>query len=1041
MNVDQFLILLGGIIIAGFIGNLVFRYLKIPSVLLLIALGLLLGPVLHIVPTAPLLDIAPYFGTLALLIILFEGGLDLEIHKVLEEAGATLLLTIATFLISYLLVFGFAFFILKLPLVAALILAGMLGGTSPAIILPVVSQLRISKNLQTMLSIEPALADALIIVSVLLTLQIHQSPTTSFWDIAQSVIGSFLIAIVIAVLAGVVWARFISTLRGEAVSYMLTLGFLFLLYVAFEHSGGNGAVGILFFGTILANVGPIVQQVSGKIRRFLGVKIDATKYALDQFVHNITVEISFLVRTFFFVFLGLLIDFQRFTPEAIAIIFGLTLLLLLGRFLGAQLLFKLRPHFSVREKWLTVAMVPRGLATAVMAFLPISLGIPGTESFVLYALGTIVLTSFIMSGLVAYVEFKFPPEVEEAPGTAGVTPPAQTAATAPVHSAVTNDTGAPSSTAAPQTTEKVPPAVSEESSSIFPQLEKESATHHPTLAELLMQWFGISWFRFKELDFIAIQSLRFRDTLFWFQTLATTFTVTLGVMLDLPIIVTIGLFFSPIAPLMNTISFSLTTGDVYLFLKALTKFLATTALVFFLSLLISLVLPFIGIPELLHHIMNPTLLDFVLAVAAGIFLSLVILRGRSTELLLIAPLIAYLIFLPIVTLGFSLGSAGEMPQLLRAITGSFLLFTTNLTGLLLGSVIILLLLRVTHHVASEYIEEWKQEELGSRWLRKLFAESRIARWLGATGTVRARIFVLLVFALILMIPLQRTVDEITLRYKVSQILKNAATEFFEQPNRSSVLAVEYDVREHQVIARIRIATSQFFTQKEIHSFEREVETRLGMPVELHLIQSPGSIGAAPESLPTTEHQFETFPERLNYLLSDLEAAIAAIPATSGIRILHIGPRFVPATRQTLIEVSYLRHRELSEETASLVKSLIAQSLQIPIYNVILQWIPDYYTSTTPQLSHFQNPVRQIRLIDVLLLHPSVHLTIYLPSKVEDLEEIKQRLAQQLANYLTPDQWTLLVGSTQQYEAMLSVPEATFNAQAASQDEVRRDTTQ
>lgn len=37
------------------------------------------------------------------------------------------------------------------------------------------------------------------------------------------------------------------------------------------------------------------------------------------------------------------------------------------------------------------AMFPRGVATAVMAFLPISTGIPGTELFPIYALTVIVL--------------------------------------------------------------------------------------------------------------------------------------------------------------------------------------------------------------------------------------------------------------------------------------------------------------------------------------------------------------------------------------------------------------------------------------------------------------------------------------------------------------------------------------------------------------------------------------------------------------------------------------------------------------------------
>lgn len=62
------LILLGGIIGLGFLGNLFFEKTRIPDVLLLIGAGLLLGPVFQVVPPEEVRSFMPVFGTVALFI-------------------------------------------------------------------------------------------------------------------------------------------------------------------------------------------------------------------------------------------------------------------------------------------------------------------------------------------------------------------------------------------------------------------------------------------------------------------------------------------------------------------------------------------------------------------------------------------------------------------------------------------------------------------------------------------------------------------------------------------------------------------------------------------------------------------------------------------------------------------------------------------------------------------------------------------------------------------------------------------------------------
>ena len=100
MTVPLLFALVGSVILVGFLANLLFRVTKIPSVLLLVGLGVVLGPVTGLIRTDALLAIAPFFGAAALLVILFEGGLELEIVHVVRHAPRTALLAAVVFCLS-----------------------------------------------------------------------------------------------------------------------------------------------------------------------------------------------------------------------------------------------------------------------------------------------------------------------------------------------------------------------------------------------------------------------------------------------------------------------------------------------------------------------------------------------------------------------------------------------------------------------------------------------------------------------------------------------------------------------------------------------------------------------------------------------------------------------------------------------------------------------------------------------------------------------------------------------------------------------------
>ncbi|MCP8307120.1 MAG: cation:proton antiporter [archaeon] len=86
MDVAQVFILVGIIVIIGFLGSYLFRKTGIPDVIILILLGALVGPVLNLVERSVLISVAPIFAALAITVILFDGGLNLNLYLVLKES-------------------------------------------------------------------------------------------------------------------------------------------------------------------------------------------------------------------------------------------------------------------------------------------------------------------------------------------------------------------------------------------------------------------------------------------------------------------------------------------------------------------------------------------------------------------------------------------------------------------------------------------------------------------------------------------------------------------------------------------------------------------------------------------------------------------------------------------------------------------------------------------------------------------------------------------------------------------------------------------
>lgn len=373
----------------GYIGNFLFNRKGIPDNLLLILFGIALGPALHLIDPTGFTNIAPIFSNLALLIILFDGGMNLNLYKVLEESPKAMMLGVVNVLLSMALTAAFTSVVLGWELLHGLLLGTIVGGTSSSIVLSLTKKMDVPERIDTLLSLESVFTDAIVIVLGITFLDLIVSAKSMvFSEAAKSIASAFSIGVVFGLICGVVWLKLLSTIRDQTYDDILTLSVTLFFYGLTEVVGGNGAIFALMFGLVLGNGAEI-----GGIFRMEGI------VEIGSIMRKFMSQMSFFIRTYFFVYLGLIL----FIENSMTVLYSvaLSLLLLVGRFIGVMFTTFRDPELSECSSILT-SMMPRGLAAAIMAQLVASSGIAYSSMFPELIM-IVIIVSVVISSMGAAV--------------------------------------------------------------------------------------------------------------------------------------------------------------------------------------------------------------------------------------------------------------------------------------------------------------------------------------------------------------------------------------------------------------------------------------------------------------------------------------------------------------------------------------------------------------------------------------------------------------------------------------------------------------
>ena len=397
MKVTTVFAITGLVIGVGFAGRALFRKTRIPDIPILLGIGVLLGPVLHWVETPMLLPLAPYVGTLALLVIMLEGGMSLDVDRVLHQAKWAFQLTVAAFFCAVLAVGAAFHWIAGAPILQSLLLGAILGCISGAIVIPLVREMRMAENTRTILTLESALGDALAVVTVLLLVQYYHTPHLSVGQQIASMVNAFWWGGVLGALGGVLWVRFLASLGRMPLSYMLTMAAILLLYAASEAIHSSGIFAVLLFGIAISNAATLVRKFPS-LRESADWK--ASEFSLHKTIRWFHEEVTFIARVFFFVYLGMLLQIGGFDWKFAIVSVVIVAVIYLTRHFAVRSMEWLGRTRVTFERKLLIGMAPRGLASAVLATVPAAAGIPGTEPFIQYTFVVILATNLLLTGSV-----------------------------------------------------------------------------------------------------------------------------------------------------------------------------------------------------------------------------------------------------------------------------------------------------------------------------------------------------------------------------------------------------------------------------------------------------------------------------------------------------------------------------------------------------------------------------------------------------------------------------------------------------------------
>lgn len=370
-----------------------FARTKIPDVLWLFTIGLIIGPVCGWVKPENFGAVGPVFTTITLVFILFESGIDQRLEPLINSLSGTAKITTYNFVATCLVAGSIAYFYTDLGLLRSLMLGSIVGGTSSAVVTTLARVFPMTERSRTILVLESAFSDVYTLAVPLTLLSAYKIGKVDLAFVTGQMIAAFILAAMLGIAGAFGWSILLNRMRTLQNTVFTTPAFVFVIYGIVELLGFSGPIAALTFGVTLGNIDvlgpPIIRNV-----------ISSKPIALNDNERAFFSEAVFLLRTFFFVYIGISVRLYDWWPFALGAI--ITGALFLVRIPIVRL--AVPRDTPTKDAAFMAAMIPKGLGAAVLASLPVQQGVIGGETIQSVVFSIILCTTLLTTLLTFLVD-------------------------------------------------------------------------------------------------------------------------------------------------------------------------------------------------------------------------------------------------------------------------------------------------------------------------------------------------------------------------------------------------------------------------------------------------------------------------------------------------------------------------------------------------------------------------------------------------------------------------------------------------------------
>jgi len=387
--VAQLLVVVAGLLIIGAVGESIFSRTGIPDVVWLVLAGIFAGPIFEVISPKVLEPAVPFFGAIALTIILSGGARRLRLMDVAEAAPRALLLSLVGFLFSVASIYIYFWLVTELGFVKPLspllwLTAGtIVGGNSALILMPTLAGAGAETRVSRLLEVESSGTDAFCIVMTMVLIDLL---VTGSADLSRPFVAlgrEIGIGVVFGTVAAAVLIPGIPAMRDKPHGYTLFLSAELILYALTNLASGNGAMAVVTSAILTGNASTLVPKIIPGAHPEAFAATEVSKVMQDQ--------MTFLIKSFFFVLIGLMFPTS---PRLMALGALGAVVLLLFR-IPAVKLSTARLGLTPKQTRLLIIAMPRGLASGVLSTLPFEYGIADTENLS-HAVFALIVTSILL---------------------------------------------------------------------------------------------------------------------------------------------------------------------------------------------------------------------------------------------------------------------------------------------------------------------------------------------------------------------------------------------------------------------------------------------------------------------------------------------------------------------------------------------------------------------------------------------------------------------------------------------------------------------